>query len=760
MAKNNNKDKEIDKSIISNIKDLGTSITDLSYKVQGSKSNEIGNSLDTKINALSNDLEINCNGDILGSLISITRDAKMEEYKKLEQIRATIKDNADNNIMQTLLNDMNSVVAKYEDLILITSLMPQLKDARKGIVANILSPDDATKKVSLSFSLYGQSILSTDENKEFYNEVKDIMDSVNYTKLLKHAIDRTVTLGRYYYAVLPYSELYGEMIAKNNKKNKKYRLKESEEFDNILTEASVNIADEEDFKLCLESSTNIELNKVKQNIANFVQNNVVINESSIGLFDEDILSEELKLAEAKSNSINKDGDNSQNFEKYAMNIFKNQNNRRTNYNSNDNGFYSTSTDIDDDDKPNIKGCKIKKLDPRRLIPLKVDDTCFGYYYIENKRSMKALQNPLKFKLKNDLNKSQIENSIDTIYRSIGELMATRLDKKFIEKNSEITDRLYDIIKNYEDAEQQYSITYLKPDDVVEFEIDDGESPFEQSLYFSKLYMLVLLSTITAKVTRSNDVRAYYVDVDAKGPANGMVANAINTLKRQNKSIVYYNNIQKILSANTVFDDIFLPKPAEGKNPIDYDIIQGQNVDIPTDLLEMLEKIAVDSTGLPLQLIQSSNDADFAKAYSMLNIKFLKRIVDFQVDLNPSTTLLLVKILLCYFEKDSDQYNKAKNLIVSLQSPINVQLSNSLEQINNAKEFATTVVEVRLGNSERYSDELREDLTLELVKKHTPNVDWNEIDDIILSLTNKHVAAKSINNDDSDDGSGDINMDEL
>lgn len=639
MEKRNSKDKAIDKDIVTNLSNMDGGIKDLAFKIVGSEKNTISTSLDNKMNSLSNELDVNCNGDIIGSLISITRDSSLEDAKKLERIKSTIKDNTDSSIMQTLLNEMGSVVAKYEDLMSITSIMPQLKDARKGIVNNILSPDDATKKVALSMSLYGTAV-SGKQNKEFYTEVKDIMEEVKFTKLLKHGIDRAVTLGKYYFAVLPYDELYGEIIERNHKKN---RLREST---NLLNESMLNdIIDEDILNEGFEDSK-----KLKESICNFVNQNVIINEDASGLFDEDVLAEELKFIQEKQQKENtkdkKDNKQGKNvagvadFEKYALNIFKDleKRERKGNLtgkpitkanNTNTDGFISVnSAETDEKYIPKIKGCKIKKLDPRRLIPLKIDDTCFGYYYIENRRSLKAIQNPIKYKLKDDLTRGQFDSSIDMIYKSIGELMIKKIDKKFIEKNSEIKERLYDIVKNYEDAQQQYSITFLKPDDVVEFEIDDGESPFEQSLWFSKLYMLVLMSTITARVTRANDIRAYYIDLDAKGPANNMLMNAVNTLKRQNKSIIYYNNIQKIISASTVFDDVFLGKPAEGKNPIDFDIIQGQNVDIPTDLLEMLEKIAVDSTGLPLQLIQSSNDADFAKTYSMLNIKFLKRIVDF------------------------------------------------------------------------------------------------------------------------------------
>lgn len=725
---------------------IDKNLSDLSYKVYGSDANTVPTDIDKKLSSLTNELDINCSGDILGSLTEIIRDSNTSDVVKFEKLKSTIQDSRNSGIVQSLFSEMSSVVAKYEDLIVITSIMPQLKDARKGIVSNILSPDDATKRLALSINVNGEPIGNKDEYKVLNGTIKEIMKEVEFTKLLKHTVDRTVTLGKYACAVIPYSELYGKIIQKNeNEKKGMGRLSENTK---ILNESDVSIYNEDEFKENLDTKIT-PLKSVKTSMVDFVNNNVTINDGADGLFDDELLMEEIKL---KIESDNTD------FEKSAMKMMNgNKGNKSSNLQNFDNGFFDVDS-VDPNNVPKIMGCKIKKLDPRKTIPLKIDDTILGYYYIESKESVKALQSPVKFKFKSDMSSKDMNDNIDGIYKTLGELMVKKIDKKFIEKNNVVKDRLYDIIKYYEDSKQTYNITFLKPDQVVEFEVDNGESPFEQSLFFSKLYMLVLMSTITARVTRSNDIRAYYVDVDAQGPANSMVMNAVNTLKRQNKSIMYYNNIQKVMSSSTVFDDIFLPRSAEsGKTPIDFDIIQGQNVDIPTDLLEMLEKICVDTTGLPLQLIQSSNDADFAKTYSMLNMKFLKNIVDLQVDINPSVTELLVKILLTYFEKDSDDYAIIKSIEANLQSPINVQLSNSLEQMNNAKEYATTVAELKLGSSNE-NDKLLDALVLALTKMHTPNVDWDAIDTVTDNIMND-LKENDIKADDAV-GDDDVDMSEL
>ena len=52
--------------------------------------------------------------------------------------------------------------------------------------------------------------------------------------------------------------------------------------------------------------------------------------------------------------------------------------------------------------------------------------------------------------------------------------------------------------------------YLDPEYVQEYMIDDGESMFDQSLFYAKLYLSLLLFKIITILTKSNDQRVYYI----------------------------------------------------------------------------------------------------------------------------------------------------------------------------------------------------------------------------------------------------------
>ena len=50
-------------------------------------------------------------------------------------------------------------------------------------------------------------------------------------------------------------------------------------------------------------------------------------------------------------------------------------------------------------------------------------------------------------------------------------------------------------------------------------------------------------------------------------------------------------------------------------------MQGQQIEIKTELLNLLEEAAINSTGVPLELIQSRQSPDYAMQLTMSKTKF-------------------------------------------------------------------------------------------------------------------------------------------
>lgn len=674
-----------------------------------------------KIANLMTDYKTSLNGNFFSSIRNSYKDFSKTEQQKLESIKSAIENNRNISMFQSILNNTDSLCSKYEDLQLVSSIMPSLKQAKRAIVNSILSPDDFTKQIALNFQVDQQDLSIVDPN--LYKKINEILKSNKITKVIKKAVESSVTFGKYYIAVLPYSELYGELLRRKKQGNGSMNntlvrglYSETTDFVSLLSEASV---------LGEVKDKNVFINNVKT-----LMENVTITNEASRLFDDEIILE--KASGTKSTSIF-------DIEKLQKDASKLRNKKNI---KNAPAYADGMISTDEIKDPNVQGCKIKYLDPRRLIDLSPDeDTHLGYYYIETNEAKNRIRQNGLLNFNGSLTNKNTQASVDKIYKNIGDLLWKKLDHKFIENHPEIKEQMYEVLK-YADVNEdsKLNIIFIQPENVVEYKINNGESVFEPSLLFSRLYLMLLLSTITAKAVRSNDVRAYSVDVDSSGGVNSMVYNAMNTLQQSNRSVLSSNNVSKLISNFSVFEDIFIPK-VDDRKTMDFDIISGQQIDTNTDLMEMLEQICVNSSGVPLQLIQNSNEVDFARTYTMLNIKFMREILDHQIDLNPSIRDTVIKVLKTEVSGD-DELATIDKLDCYLQSPMNLLLTNALEQMNNARDISQTITDLVAGNngSETYGDLVMDQFMFEVCKRYCPNVPLQEFKQLIeeLKLKNKNL----------------------
>ena len=734
MAKSNNKgdrnQSNVDRKQINNAKNLADlvqsqkdNIDALNTDIYGTPGYEDLSNVKKTITNIVNSYNKEVGGDLIASLGSKERSFSKEESERLEKIKNAIMNNKNINEFQSLLTSMDSKVSKYEDLMIITKIVPKLKEAKNVMLNSILSPDDFTKQIALNFMLDGKPL--SDSTNPVVNgllsDIKKYMKKYDVTKYIKHAIDRSLTLGTYSLAVLPYDKLYRELLIHKNTLNKSTSL-------NDVSIKESTVIDDKTIKEIFQEN----VSTVKDSIKQYYENTEVIDESC-GLFDEEILLEEIKP---------KIKDKSFDMDKISKELRKN------------NGQINTSqdgmVDIEKIKKHDfgLTGCKIKKLDPRRLIKLEIDDTVFGYYYLETAETANVLRNPMAFKLKQSVNQSTASSGIDQLYRSLGNLLYKKLDFKFIDKCKDIKENLYDILKYADAANNNIKIIDLEPDDVVEFKID--ESMFEQSLFYARIYMMLLLTNISAKIARSNDVRAYYVTTDESGGVPTMVMNAINTLKRNNRSFYSMTNLGKMISNFNVFDDLFLAKSQGDNKPLDFEVIQGQDINMDNEMMDILESIIVESTGVPLALIQTAAEAEFAKAYATFNLKVMRSGLEYQIEYNPAIEEFIKKILRSEKVNAEESVKEIiEQLSIYLQSPMNLLLTNALEQINNAKDLANGIGEILYGVNPP-EDGRYQKFMLEVCKKYAPNIDWEAFEQIKKDVEMDNMKDKKSDEESSDE----------
>ena len=722
--------------------------------VYGRAGDKYESSVDTALNTLKK-LSDSGNTVTLNNLQKAISDGSSdEEAKKIKDHISAITNNNEKELLNNMIKGMSGTIQKMEDLALITTCMPQLRDVRRIYVSDILSPDDVTKKISLNIEYSGKDLAAT--HPELDKRIEMILKRSKFDKNLKRVVDTAVTTGLGFLSIMSYQDLFTDIIEKKNKDGKRdIKLTECVSADILLDESIINPV--------FESNTpGVPAHiQIAESIASVV-NDVTVCEGTSSIYDEEIL-----LAEISTKADGKDNISSiyDHIKKSANKEMKTDDKSKATVD----GVMETGASSKKVTAPNISGDKVRLLDPKKVLTLKVDDTILGYYHVDV-RKKKGVSNALNNNMLSGVGMSDGgEDAISHIYTQLGNAIIKKLDNKFIEKNEHFKDALYDILKHTNDGKTEYVITFLEPSELIPFELENGESPFINSILYGKLWMFTMIQHIMARVSRGNDIRAYYVNTSPEGGVAPQVMSAVNQLTRKNSSLLHYNSIPKLLNQATIFTDLLIPVNGSGESPIKYDIIDAQRIETPTELLEMLEKIAVDSSGHPLQLLQSGNEADFAKTYNMLNTKYLKNILSYQYDLQPGLCEAVKAIVRNNMAEDDPDMAIVDNLDISFRSPINLVLQNAIEQINNASEIANSVVENIVSDPDE-TDLVKGELKRAIFSDFVTLIDVGAYHDLYtnIRLNNNLLefkkgietgAGDSLDEEDEDTGSNDDGMGE-
>ena len=371
------------------------------------------------------------------------------------------------------------------------------------------------------------------------------------------------------------------------------------------------------------------------------------------------------------------------------------------------------------------GCVIKKLPREHVIPIYIDDICMGYYFFElrtmdNSESFMGFKNILGDPLTNMrgdhrtvFNTVDNQRQDDTIRYVAGQL-STFIDKQFVNNNQDLAKEIYMILK-YNDLFNTPSIdlirvTFVPPEDMVHFFFRQdpvthrGISDLDKALIPAKIYSSLYITNAIGTLTRGQDKRVYYVKQTVDTNIAQTLLNTIAQIKQSNFGIRQFQNINNILNITGRFNDFVIPTNASGDPPIQFEIMPGQNIETPTELMEALEEMAINSTGIPLEIIHARQSVDYAMQLTMSSSKVLRFCYKRQE---------LYEALLTEFISPIYNYEYNENVVlkVTLPPPSFINITNTNQLVDNTKNFVQSVVEVEMANEEdealknRYVQEL-------------------------------------------------------
>ena len=375
-------------------------------------------------------------------------------------------------------------------------------------------------------------------------------------------------------------------------------------------------------------------------------------------------------------------------------------------------------------KVNAPGCVVKRLPREQVIPIYM-----GYYYFELKTTdtsesfmgfKNILGDPLtnmKGDTRNAFNNIDNKRQDETIKFVAGQL-SNFIDKQFVNNNQDLAKEIYMILK-YNDLFNTPSIdlikvTFIPPEDMVHFFFRQdpvthrGISDLDKALVPAKIYSSLYITTAIGTLTRGQDKRVYYVKQTVDTNIAQTLLNTIAQIKQSNFGIRQFQNINNVLNITGRFNDYVIPTNASGDPPIQFEVMPGQNIETPTELMEQLQEMAINTTGIPIEIIQARQSIDYAMQLTMSSSKVLRFCYKRQELYQDLLTRFISPIY-------NYEYDESTIIDIVLPPPSFINITNTNQLVDNTKGFVQSLVEVEMADEQ--DEKLKSIYSRELFKHY-------------------------------------------
>lgn len=404
---------------------------------------------------------------------------------------------------------------------------------------------------------------------------------------------------------------------------------------------------------------------------------------------------------------------------------------------------------DKDDIINVPGCVVRLLDHTMVKILRIDETILGYYFIECNRDMDTNQTTFSSTLgglkprrsvrdRENMDRPPMD---DQVLMKVARQISRKIDAKFVNSNQDLVKEIYTILKyNADHGDGKVSkirVSFLPPNDVVHvyFDINKktwrGKSDLQKSLFPAKLLSCLYISNTIALLTRGYDKRIYQVRQTVDTNIQAVLLSVINQIKQSNFNLRQIENMNNILNVTGRFNDLVIPQNVNGEAPVNFEVLPGQNIEIKTEFMNMLEEMAINLTGVSLEMVNTRLQEQTATHITMTNSRFLIKIHDRQVKYQDFLSEIFTKIY-------QNEYGIEDELEVKLPPPAMLNFTNTSQLITAANELIQNIVLMKIG-SDNQNEALKSELTSGLMefyfKTFLPMEDINKIyDDAMINLS--------------------------
>lgn len=670
-------------------------------------------------------------------------DSLMRELSHTLQDESMLADIMDLYSQNMITRDMDreiDVVCKY---------MPKLEEALDIKADHVLTADHFNRdniRINVLNSLDPKD--TNDNDKQESNSestIESFKRKYDLTNLSSKIYKKTAKYGETYVYVISYNKALSRLLQRSSGQNllTESGLLSEDGMNTILNENSINLdftyytplayhsnmssVLESGFVYEKEDSLSKEINKKKNSIIDesTEENSIKVEINTTGVIPSvvsqqsnlnRILQETSTLFEARNVKLKSDlrtnftytNNINDKIKKYSKDFLQSPTDFSTS------GGQDGFTDINPKNKVgkiDIPGCIVEELEHTMVKPLYIRNIPLGYYYIESdtpldvneqttfSSTLGGLRPRRSTRDRENMTSQQTDNAV---LLKIAKQISQKIDAKFINANQDLAQEIYTILKfNADHANGKVSkirISFIPPEDIIHsfFDLNEkthrGKSDLERSLFPAKLYSCLYISNTIALLTRGYDKRVYHVRQAVDTNITAVLLNVINQIKQSNFNLRQIENMNNILNIIGRFNDLVIPQNANGESPVSFEVMPGQNVDVKTEFMNMLEEMSINQTGVSLEMVNSRQMENTATHITMTNTRFLIKIFNRQIQYQSILSRLFTKIY-------QNEYNNNNVLEVELPPPVMLNFTNTSQIIAVANELIQNILTMKMGTEQ-------------------------------------------------------------
>ena len=629
---------------------------------------------------------------------------------------------------------------------LICKYMPKLQAALDIKRDAVLCSDSYTKEFLNVRPRYENPTSSA--NAAISSNIEEMIKKYDLSNRAEKWYENTSKYGEQFVYCVPYSSAFQELLKRKNNTGYAATIQHESTISsnknskpNVTANAVVNEAGEISIKVNFDTSkVIIEAVEKEQYVR---KNRAAVNPKFRGLSESFIITESNDKFE---DHLKKNGKSTEvNFDNTIGDTIDWEDDRTAaNGLVDPNGTNSTA-------KISLNGAVLTDIKHDRIIPIYIDDTIFGCYYIRYSEDqdidINSIGNitgynsvtgmfdngPIGAQSSN-YDEDEVNNK-DMLLRSLAANISDKIDAAFINANADLKKELYLLLK-FNDKYNQLShtpdldIVFIPADDIHHLKFNDdpithrGISDLWNSLVSAKQWIMLNTTSVLGWTTRGFDRRIYYVKQSLDTNVAQSLLNVISTIKKGNFGIRQMESVNNILNMVGRFNDFVIPIGPNGDPPIQFDTQSGQQFDFPQDLMANLEESAVNATDVPLEIVNSSTSMDFAVRYTMTNAKLLRNVLKRQAKMEAFLSDIFTKIY-------KFEYNEDVELTVNLPIPAFLSMTQGSQLLQSATQYAESITDIEMNGADDEAKNAFKKLVIrKLIPSYLSDKDIEEIKNII------------------------------